>query len=340
MNGSSSVSESFMPISSARLTTFARTDEGTKKAAKKGQQILVEESDNPNPSSPITQTVKHNPYRYHFPENTKIILNSGQSVDISNIDIDLSCIFRGGIGWGGGASKLLSRAMCAIGCRGAVNSLPFCVEGSPTLPSPFNKLILVSIEDKEVTGSIVQDRISQLLKHGFSFINIPLNVSGHASLASFIFVNDEVEIRFYDSMSPKDLAYDQRYSEPLIDFLKSLLPDSFNLKTDQPKVLHLLYQGDKDSLGCGYYTTYTALLLKERDGLINLESYDGPPLLDNSHDMQIRAELVVKTLLEYGLEKVDLSFETLINQTREGIFSRIDFELEVLVKALRPKLFN
>src|SRR5262245_13049576 len=98
MNGSSSISDSSGLISSVPSTSFVKTDECTEKAAEKGHQILVEERDKTSPSSPITQTFKHNPFLYHFPENTKIILNSGRSVDISNIGINLSCIFRGGIG--------------------------------------------------------------------------------------------------------------------------------------------------------------------------------------------------------------------------------------------------
>lgn len=71
-----------------------------------------------------TQSIKG----FRFPEGSIIALKSGKSVDVSGIHFDLSDIFIGGIGYGGGGSKLPARTMDAIGHNDTVYNLPVCIE--------------------------------------------------------------------------------------------------------------------------------------------------------------------------------------------------------------------
>jgi hypothetical protein len=280
---------------------------------------------------------KNNQYFFRFPEKSVILLNTRNTVDISNIDINLSGIFIGGIGYGGGASKLLARTMKIIGDgEGVVCNLPFCMEGYE--PIHYSKIELISTENRVVSASAVIDIIKNKATDGFTHFNIPINLNGHASLASIIIFDDTAILRFYDSLAPEEKSYDARYNTLLIDFIKQLLPSSMNLMDEKPEVLHLLDQGDPDSTGCGYYALYTALLLKENEYLRNLTSYHGAPLFNPTDDKKIRAELIVRSLVDCGLDNVDTRSCSLLTQSRDYLFNRIGIHVRELIAQLRPRL--
>ncbi len=132
-------------------------------------------------------------------------------------------------------------------------------------------------------------------------------------------------------MSSDIVCYDERYGTKFIEFIQSLLPEFIKLN-ESHEVLHILDQGDAESAGCGYYTVYTALLLKDDEYMRNLDtkSFNGSLLFDQSHDKKIRAELVVRTMLAHGLENIETDFWVLNSQKREHIYDRIEQAVEPL----------
>jgi len=271
-------------------------------------------------------------FHFRFPKDTILTLEKGNTVDISGIGIDLSRIFRGGIGYGGGSAKLMARAMRTIGHGNGVYNLSSTIEG--TIREDFKKITMISTEDKVISASHVRDVISKAVEEGFTHINLPIDLNGHASLVTVVISSDGATLRFYDSLSPSIMSYSERYHEntTLIEFIKTLLPTTLNLKKEEAEIFHLLDQGGKESAGCGYYTLYTALLLKDNDDLKNLTSFNNSPLLDQTHDKSIRAELVIRTLLDYGLENVVYD----IFDINEGIFNKIgNTELNILIAKLK-----
>lgn len=72
-------------------------------------------------------------------------LQSGKVVDLSHVSVDLSDIFRGGIGYGGGASRLMAQMMKDIGQEEEVYSLPYCLEISPELEENACRSLLMRI---------------------------------------------------------------------------------------------------------------------------------------------------------------------------------------------------
>lgn len=271
-------------------------------------------------------------YFFRFPEQTVLTLNNGKTVDVSNIEINLPQIFCGGIGYGGVASKLMTRAMQAIGHGNGVYNLPNSIEGA--IYSDYNQIQMISTENKVIPTSPVTEVISKAIEEGFTHINLPLDLNGHASLVTFVISSEGVSLRFYDSLSPNIMSYSKRYYENtvLIEFLESFLPETLCLKKGEIEVLHLLDQGGEASSGCGYYTLYTALLLKDNPDFKNYSSNDSLQL-DETHDNRIRAELVVRTLLDYGMDNV--VFDKW-HDIREGIFNRIgNKELHKLINKLK-----
>ena len=146
----------------------------------------------------------------------------------------------------------------------------------------------------------IQNIINTAFRDGFSYINFPMDVDGHASLVSLKIIEGEAILKFYDSLSSKDLVYSDRYTGELLDFIQSCLPDGIQLKQGH-ETLHLLYQGDAESTGCGYYTIYTAGLIKDREDLRGC-SQPQAPIFTDADDPRIRAELALRTLLLYGVE--------------------------------------
>lgn len=272
-------------------------------------------------------------WRFRFPENSILTLNTGKTVDISGIEIDLSLIFIGGIGYGSGASKLSAQAMAAIGHGEGVYNLPYCLEG--IIHHDFIEIQMISAKDQVIPASNIREIIHEALEKGFTHINLPIDLNGHASLASIVLSNEgSATLRFYDSLSPSIMSYRERYhdNKELIEFISTLLPSTVCFERENISVLHLLDQGGEESAGCGYYALYTALLLKDHADLRNLTSFNDSPLLDETHDKKIRAELVVRTLLAFGTENV---VHDRWSDPRDGIFNRIgSIELGKLIKTL------
>lgn len=285
----------------------------------------------------VTEKNAENPFFFQFPEDSRITLRKGQIVDISQIEIDLSDIFIGGINYGGGGGKLMGGAMEAVGSCHPVCNLPVMYDG--VIYPDFRAMEMVSKEDKVISPDVVSSMIATYLQEGYTHFNIPIALNNHASLLSIIVLEDKATFRFYDSLSPEVISYEERYCPALLEYLTSLLPPGIKAEfKGKPDVLHLFDQGDATSKGCGYYSVYTAALLKEHPELRDLISFEETPLLTQSHDKGIRAELAVRTLLEFGLEKVDLSFQAMISQKRDGIFSRIQNVLPSLIDQLKPRV--
>lgn len=274
-----------------------------------------------------------NTWRFCFPENSILTLNTGKTIDISGIEIDLSKIFIGGIGYGSGASKLSAQAMGAIGHGEGVYNLPYCIEG--VIRNDFIEVNTISAQDRVIPASSIREIIREALEKGFTHINLPMGLNEHASLASLVISNEgSATLRFYDSLSPSIMPYRERYhdNKALIEFISTLLPDTVCFERENISVFHLLDQGGEESAGCGYYALYTALLLKDHADLRNLTSFNDAPMFDETHDKKIRAELVIRTLLAFGTENV---VHDRWSDPRDGIFNRIgSMELGKLIKTL------
>jgi hypothetical protein len=166
-----------------------------------------------------------------------------------------------------------------------------------------------------------------------------MTLDGHASLATFVISGNTVSLRFYDSLSPDIISYDERYrnNKKLLDFLKSMVLEPLQLAQELPEVLHLLDQGDEDSWGCGYYTLYTAMLLRDKEHIRQLTS-PVDPVFNKTHDKKIRAELAIITLLDRGLGNVDASSWAMNKEPRDGVFSRLGVQLEKLTQDISVKI--
>ncbi len=281
---------------------------------------------------------KEDYFHFQFPEGSTITTYSpGQTINLSGISVDLHHI-NGGIGYGGSASKLMADAMDALGHGETVYNLPFCIEGL-IIPFEYTGIKMISSEDLEVKDSTVKDIIEETIRDGFTHINIPIKLNGHASLATLIISDKSASLRFYDSMSPDKISYDKRYGTILIEFISSHLPEFIKLN-ESHEVLHILDQGGAESAGCGYYTVYTALLLKDDAYMRNLDSksFNGCLLFDQSFDNRIRAELVVRTMLAHGLENVNADPKVLMCQKREHIYDKIDRAVVPLKEKLLSRL--
>lgn len=273
---------------------------------------------------------------FTFPPHSTMRLQSGKVVDLSHISVDLSDIFIGGIGYGGGASRLMAQMMRDIGHAEEVYNLAYCIEAFSSQGENAFTSEIITHEDKVVDSHIISLIIKENLAKGFKYFNIPISLDGHASLTSIYFQNETAYIRFYDSLSNEDISYRDRYNQNFIQFIKTLVPSFIDIQHPH-EVLHLLDQGGKDSSGCGYYTLHTAILLKERREIRNLSSYADAPLMDQSYDELIRADLVVRSLLNRDLNQIDTSFSTLSSQRREHIYNRIGFAVKDLIKQFKQK---
>lgn len=286
-------------------------------------------------SSPIHKLQKTektpNLSNYRFPENFSLKVNE-QVYDLSNIEIDLSEIQKGGIGRCCIASQVMANGMHAIGHGNGVYNLPFCIEKKYD-----GGFIFISPENKICKNEDIKNIIESAIVNGFSYINIALDIDGHASLVSLKLNEQEAILKFYDSLSPKEFEYADRYTNELISSVQSLLPKAVQLKPGH-ETLHLLYQGGVQSTGCGYYTIYTAALLKDGEDLKKL-TVDSPPIFTPADDPKIRAELALRTLLSYGIENAKKE----INQLRtfgkiEHVFQKLGADpLNSLINSIYKK---
>ncbi|MCE5315886.1 MAG: hypothetical protein LLG04_00805 [Parachlamydia sp.] len=288
-------------------------------------------------STPINlaerQVEKKDPYLYEFPSHYTITLANNQTVDLSGVKVPLSNIFRGGINWGGGSCKMMAQAMQAFGNPPRVFNLPLCI--CAALNPNFSIIELYSTEETVEPLKNVRNLLSDKIQEGVTHFYIPVDMNNHASLVALIVSGNTAAFRFYDSYKHQNL--DSRYFNNTIflDFLKSLVPSSLTID-ERWVVLHPLDQGGENSHGCGYYTVYTALLLTQSEELRNRPTFDAP-LYDETHDLRIRAELVVRTLIAYGIDYVDPCTDEL--GKRDGIFSRLGLaDLEILISQLKPRM--
>lgn len=276
---------------------------------------------------------------YTFENGTVVEYGDGKSLDISGISVNLTsemmCI--GGIGCMASAAQLMARGMQALGNKNSVYSLPFSVDSLEK--KRFRSIDAISTEDRVAEISTVRNEIKLAIDQGFTRFNIPITHNSHASLASFIIKNgSEAELFFYDSLRDDLIDYKERYSDNLCKYVKSLLPES--VKTPKShQVLHLLDQGNEDSTGCGYYTVYTGLLLRDSKDFRN-DVFGEKIWFDASHDARIRSLLAVITMLEYGVEKVDVDWRVLLSNSAKHIFEKLGDYREDLKLALLERNEN
>lgn len=270
--------------------------------------------------------------KYTFPVGSFIQMNQGQWVDISGIVVNATDIFRGGINYGGGAPKYLARGMESIGHQFPFYNFPYCLkamirEGYTTVLKVYDR----NWNDVELQS--IKSEIQKGIDEGFSRFNLVLDHSGHASLASITISEGSAAICFYDSLAPSDNNYKEHYCELLINYIESFLPDNIALDKEKTSFMHIMNQGGKHSVGCGYYAIYTALVLTKNCNILPIES--GNVLFNEDDDLKIRADLILRTMLSFGLENVKTDPFT---RNNDGIFSRVQYEVGELVDSLKSRL--
>jgi hypothetical protein len=279
------------------------------------------------------------PYLFRFPDDKVVSLKNGQKVDISNIEIDLVAIIQASVNIrGGGAPKITARAMEAFGHGNGVFNLPYCIVAYLGLKKFQKELKTFATDHSLVDPSTIRDQIQENISEGFTHFNLPMSLDGHTSLICFVITDNCAVLRFYDSLPDEIIHYSDRYTDELFDFLQPFLPLFLDFVREETQVLHLLCQGDSHSTGCGYYTLYTALVLKEDKAFRNLTK--GEPLYTEADDPKIRAELAVLTLLDHGIERVDTSSLFLNDNRAEGIFSQLQNAQRPLIRQLKERLIS
>lgn len=232
---------------------------------------------------------------YFFPKNSFI-----ENVDVSGVKIDLSRILRGGIGYGGAGSKLLAQGMETIGSSDLVTNLPFCIEG--VIYSNYKNVVLVDTNNYEVKEKGLEALRQEVRRR--RNISLPINLNGHTSLLHIAFENAFLRVNFFDSLELTQCQYKERY-----DSISGFVKDFLHVEFSSYRVYHLLDQGDPEtSNGCGYFSLYTALLLKDASVEELVEKYKakGTYLFFDKDDVRIRAEMVVRTVLFTHIHKEDL----------------------------------
>jgi len=283
------------------------------------------------------EAIKKDNNLYKFSPNTLIKLNkTNEVIDISDITVNLKDISVGGIGRGADASTLLAHSMRMLGNELNVCNMPFAVEAS--VDGSWDKKSIVSDQGIDVDAGLLRKALEEGINQGFKYINIPIDMNGHASLATFVILDDKIEVRFYDSFGDLNNFYEKRYAGSLFNFIASLLPEHVQKPTDYT-VLHLLYQGDENSTGCGYYTIYTAMLLRDDEDFRRQEA-TGVIWFDQHHDSRIRALLAVATMLEFGLENVNIKYEYVSQNYNRYLFEKLGFSKKALKLALEEKMKN
>lgn len=237
----------------------------------------------------------YNMQSYQF-SNPCFLKGNDTNYDVSNIEVDLSQILRGGIGRGASSPQLLANGMRMIGHVNGIFNLPYCIEKR-------NSTFAIMTHGNQYCGI---DEVKNAL-NSIDHFHVPLDIDGHASLASVVIKEGKAKIQFFDSLSWQEMDYSARYSEDLIRFIHSLLPVGVQV-LDRCEVVHFSDQGGPETTGCGYYALYTALLLTERK---DLKEFADHSILVPADDAKIRAELAVRTLLWYGVEKAEKEIDRL-----------------------------
>jgi hypothetical protein len=142
------------------------------------------------------------------------------------------------------------------------------------------------------------------LKESHYFFNIPVDINSHASLAQIVCRYGLCQLRFFDSCLDEENFYEHRYSDQLKVYIKNAFSGILSEFNDAScNVIHILDQGGKGSKGCGYYATFTSLLLTFNKDLRHKEfdSTTQEPYLHTAEDEDaIRAEMIVRSILYSG----------------------------------------
>ena len=164
----------------------------------------------------------------------------------------------------------MSHGMETIGNNARVYNLPFCIEGLNYKGLNYKHVVyeIVSSENLLAPEERIKNIIKQGIREGYTDINVAKDYSGHASLAhmSIDKRNNKFNLMFFDSYFWSDEQIKTRY-----DDIKQIIEKILPIPMKNYRVYHLLHQGGIRSKGCGYYTVYTALLLKNKtaEKLIN-----------------------------------------------------------------------
>ena len=232
---------------------------------------------------------------YSFPGNTVI-----SNQDISGLTIDACEMFRGGIGWGANASKLLAHGMESIGNSESSFSLPYSLEAHDSsygFGVDQLKYQFINSKDQKVPNDKAKEFIQEKISEGVRCFSLPLDFNGHASLAHVVVSEDgnSAKLYYFDSLSQyEEKQYQQRY-----DSITTAIKSVFVQSIEGYEVHHILDQGGPNSSGCGYYTLKTASLLKEKPvtQLIDEHSLKGAYLYTNEDDVRIRCECAIQAVL-------------------------------------------
>lgn len=263
-----------------------------------------------------------NTFIYTFPENS--IFNNQ---NVSGLTIDSREMFRGGIGYGANASKLLAHGMESMGSGESSFSLPYSLEAHDSnygFGIDQLKYQLINSKDQVIPIETVQGFIQEKVLEGVKCFSLPLDFNGHASLAHVVF-NEEgnsAKLYYFDSLSEYEgNQYQKRYNS-ITEAIKSI----FTQEIDGYEVHHILDQGDVTSSGCGYYTLKTASLLKEKPVRELLQEYEskGAYLYTKEDDVRIRCECAVQAVLYRRPDAAELS-KFQFTQEFKTVFHRIGY---------------
>jgi hypothetical protein len=232
---------------------------------------------------------------FEFPQKSQIYYSEDRRFDASGLKLDISKMLRGGIGYGANATLLLASGMRAIGSNQQVHNAPFCIHRRNSFDFKDDyKLWSDAVNDLKPASNIAE------FQRDIRLLNLPLDIDGHASLATIEFKEDFIEeIIFFDSMTNEDVYYDERYNEELVKAIMKFIPNN-NTSSPSYRVVHALYQGGEGSNGCGYYTLFTAMLLKQNPDLITHHPY---LLYDVNHDHLIRASVALISFMHEDIWK-------------------------------------
>lgn len=232
---------------------------------------------------------------FEFPENSWIYYSDDRSFNVSGLKLDISKMLRGGIAYGANGTTLLASGMRSIGSNNHVYNTPFCVYRRNTFFIKGDyQLWNDNIDDLKPVANIGK------FEKSIRFLNIPLDIDGHDSLASIEFKEGiATNIIFFDSLKNEDINYRDRYNEELIKaIMKFTSNDSASLLPH--RVVHALYQGREKSNGCGYYALFTAMLVKQNYDLINEHSL---PIYNEENDHMIRASIALVSFMHGDIWK-------------------------------------
>lgn len=232
---------------------------------------------------------------FEFPENSWIYYSQDRSFNLSGLKLDISKMLRGGIAYGANGTTLLASGMRSIGSNNHVYNAPFCLYRRNTFSIKDDyQLWSDNIDDLKPADNIGE------FEKSIRFLNIPLDIDGHASLASIEFKEGiATNIIFFDSLKDQDINYSKRYNEELIKaIMKFTSNNSASLLSH--RVMHALYQGGEKSNGCGYYALFTAMLIKHNSDLINEPNL---PLYGEDNDHLIRASVALVSFMHGDIWK-------------------------------------